>query len=273
MSLTHQERTSYFEEYITSVDTALRDPHIAEELGDIAASILIANANAFLPNERAGQLYVPREYDDSPNAIAIVPVSLEESPRTTHLIQPIYNKYGEWIKMGKNVTSSVSGVTVDTDAMVNWLENESDEANDPDYASPEGLKVTSAANTSVNFKMGNDSEGGQYYAASNPVLVVKADLLKGLNHWNQAATIGHEELHGLDIVSNPILYKLPVGGAGSELAAYRVSDALYSMTSQPAEPQMFAHEVERWRLQHMSQETPYTANDEQLGALRGWVIE
>jgi hypothetical protein len=217
-------------------------------------------------------MLVPREYHDSSDAIAIVPVSPEEAPRSTHLIQPIYDRLGEWRKMSDRVISSISGVALNTDVMLHWLENESDEAYSS-YTSPKGLKVVSAANTSVAFVTSNDDEGGQYYAASYPVIVIKADLLEGLNHWNQAGTVAHEELHGVDIANNPIIYKMPIGGAGSELAAYRVSDASYSMTSEPAAPRAFTQEVEQWRQQHMSQEAPYVPNDEQLGILRGWVVE
>ncbi len=272
MSLTRQERVLYFDEYVESVDTALRDPQVSSKLGALATRIIAANARAFLPNERDGQMHVPGEHRGS-DTIAIVPTSMEEAYRSTHLVQPIYAEHGQWKKMGNRVTSSISGVTVNTDAMMHWLENDSNEAKDPSHRSPKGLKVTSGAYTSVAFTTGSDDTGGRYYAASHPVIVVKADLVKGLNHWNQAATVGHEELHGLDIIDNPILYKMPIGAAGSELAAYYVSATLYDRTSQPAASEVFTRKVEQWRKEHMPLNVPFAPNNEQLGTLRGWVVE
>lgn len=266
MTMDWPERVRCFDEYVESVDKALHDPLVANKLGFLATSILDANNNAVLPNMRCGQMTIPKEYIRATNSAAIVPVSIDEAANAQYLVQPIHDATGVFRKMRTRVTSSVSRVSVDTEHMIRWLMSDT-------ASSPKGLKRASAANTSAGFAISDDDLGGRFFSSSLPVLVIKADLLRGLNYWNQAATVGHEELHGYDINCNPILYRMPIGRAGSELAACHVSDVLFSMTDQPAAPRQFAHEVEQWRQQNMTQEMPFAPNRDQLSALRDWLHE
>lgn len=134
---------------------------------------------------------------------------------------------------------------------------------------PVTLSSRAIARTVVSFTV-HEQSGGTEYAASRPVITADGELLDAYDMYNKAATIGHEELHALDILDNPLLYLSHRGGISSEMVGYYFSNVMYGLTSQDTEGRAFARQIDTWQVAHLGRGR-YVPEDSQLNYLRSLV--
>jgi hypothetical protein len=264
LSFSSRERARRFDSYIASVDQAMHDPDIIESLGSLATRILHINSHAFLPNIKHDRMAIPREYRKDISALAILPLNRQEFTDAEKIMEhALDTERGPEFKLGEYVTSTVSGASMKTSELSQWLQQCN--ANDTLEQTTEITNQT-VARTRIDMSYGNDSQGILCYSASRPTVVVDGDMLEEWDAWNQAAIVGHEEVHALDAQDAPLLYLTPRGGASSEMVAYRAQNLMYSKTSQVVPGRRFAQDVELWRLLNLGK-TGFIPNDNQIIAL------
>ncbi|HEX6462471.1 MAG TPA: hypothetical protein VFZ58_04355 [Candidatus Saccharimonadales bacterium] len=262
MALSTPERTRHFYKFAESVNATMDHPNVIATLGSLTGKILEVNNNLFLPEEHDGKLVVPEHHRGNPDAVALIPISIDESTRVFDAVQSILSTEEEWQKLDNPAVSPISGVTMTSAAIIKQL-------NDRSENRAERLKSSSAvAIAGGACKSGSDNEGNLYVKKSPAIIIAKVEPLEAYDQWNTAATIAHEEVHVADRNYHPPLFGTPAGNMGSELVGWEVSDELYNMTDQPAEGKASARKLAEWRKHNMPANAPYILTEEQIVYLR-----
>jgi len=271
------QRTQRFDSYVESVDTILRIPEVESALGGLATRILAVNAKAFLPNEKGGQLVIPRQYRGDYDRLAIVPMPRKEAAQASDKLAVITSDFSDWFPMEETVISPVSRYSIGRAALYQEMldlgrRQHTNDGSDIEIAerSSQDLSAASWARTVVNLWPGENSQlpEARYIKRTRPVTVVESDGMDNASEWLRAAIVAHEEAHAVDALHNAALYASTRGGAASELAGYFVTDAIMQLSPfMGGDIAEGARDLEAWRQKELGPDN-FVPNDEQVKYLQ-----